>query len=152
MKLRTRIFIVGFTLGSCALAALLQFQENVSASDPEPFELFETIQTQLKAVRTLRYQQAYLQASSQYMDTTDLGKFIASTRGTYSVIRQAVRWEFGIVSRVGHTAEIPVHFFLQTGEVLPATYRLVREKGVWKIDCVETGEPTQARGTTGLRI
>lgn len=152
MRLQTRIFIVGFTLGSCALAALLQSQEEARVAAPEPFELFETIQTQLKAVRTHRYQQAYLQASSQYMDTTDLGRFIDATRGAYSVIRQAVRWEFGIVSRTGDTAEIPVNFFLQTGEVLPATYRLVRERRVWKIDRVDTGEAAQTRGTTGLRI
>jgi hypothetical protein len=152
MKLRTRIFIVGFTLSSCALAAFLQFQENAEFAEPEPFELFETIQTQLKAIRTQRYQQAYLQASSQYMDSTDLGRFIDSTRGAHSAVRQAVRWEFGILQLVGYTAEIPVHFFLQTGEILPATYRLVREKNSWKIDSVEIGEAASPRTTAGLRM
>jgi hypothetical protein len=152
MRLGTRIFIVGFTLGSCVLAAYLQFQENAELADSAPFELFDTVQTQLKAIRTQRYQQAYMQASSQYMDTTDLEQFIEATRGAHSAIRQAVRWEFGILSSDGNTAEVPVRFFLQNGELLPATYRLVREKRSWKIDSAELGEPTQTRSTAGLRL
>lgn len=152
MKLGTRIFIVGFTLGSCALAAFLQLQENAGLSEPKPFELFDTIQTQLRAIRTQRYQQAYLQASSQYMDTTDLDRFIESARGTHSAIRQAVRWEFGILSLEGSTAEVPVQFFLHNGELLPATYRLVRENRTWKIDSVEMGDSEQTRTVAGLRM
>lgn len=152
MRLRTRIFIVGFTLGSCALAAFLQFQENAFWPEPEPFELFETIQSQLKAIRTQRYQQAYLQASSQYMDANDLGRFIEATRGSQSAMRQALRWEFGIVSLEANTAEVPVRFFLQNGESLPATYSLVREKRSWKIDSVALGEAAQTRATVGLRL
>ena len=152
MKLRTRIFIVGFTLGSCALAAFLQVRENADLAEPKPFELFDTIQTQLRAIRTQRYQQAYLQASSQYMDTTDLDRFIESARGTQSAIRQAVRWEFGILSVEGRTAEVPVRFFLHNGELLPATYRLVRENRSWKIDSVELGEAGQTRTVAGLRM
>ncbi len=152
MKLRTRIFIVGFTLGSCALAAFLQVRENADLAEPKPFELFDTIQTQLRAIRTQRYQQAYLQASSQYMDTTDLDRFIESARGTQSAIRQAVRWEFGILSVEGSTAEVPVRFFLHNGELLPATYRLVRENRSWKIDSVELGEAGQTRTVAGLRM
>jgi hypothetical protein len=152
MRLRTRIFIVGFTLGSCALAAFLQFRETADSAEPEPFELFETIQTQLKAIRTQRYQQAYLQASSQYMDLNDLGRFIEATRGSQSVIRQAVRWEFGILSLEQDLVEVPVLFFLQNGECLTATYRLVREKRSWKIDSVDLAEPTQTRTTAGLRL
>jgi hypothetical protein len=152
MKLRTRIFIVGFTLGSCALAAFLQVQDNAGLAEPKPFELFDTIQTQLRAIRTQRYQQAYLQASSQYMDTTDLDRFIESARGTQSAIRQAVRWEFGILSVEGNTAEVPVRFFLHNGELLPATYRLVRENRSWKIDSVELGEAVQTHSVAGLRM
>jgi len=152
MKLRTRIFIVGFTLGSCALAAFLQVQDNAGLAEPKPFELFDTIQTQLRAIRTQRYQQAYLQASSQYMDTTDLDRFIESARGTQSAIRQAVRWEFGILSVEGSTAEVPVRFFLHNGELLPATYRLVRENRSWKIDSVELGEAGRTHSVAGLRM
>lgn len=152
MRLRTRIFIVGFTLGSCALAAFLQFQENAGWAEPEPFELFETIQTQLKAIRTQRYQQAYLQASSQYVEANDFGRFIEATRGNQSVIRQAVRWEFGILFLEENAAEIPVFFFFQNGESQAATYRLVREKRSWKIDSVTIGEPTRTRSPAGLRL
>jgi cation transport regulator ChaB len=152
MKLGSRICIVGFTLGSCALAAFLQLQENAGFAEPKPFELFDTVQTQLRAIRTQRYQQAYLQASSQYMDTNDLDRFIESARGTHSVIRQAVRWEFGILSVEGNLAEVPVQFFLHNGESVPATYRLVRETRAWKIDSVELGEAEQTRTTAGLRM
>lgn len=152
MKLGTRLFIVAFTLGSCALAAFLQLQENGGLTEPKPFELFDTIQTQLRAIRTQRYQQAYLQASSQYMDTTDLDRFIETARGTHSAIRQAVRWEFGMLSVEGSTAEVPVQFFLQNGELLPATYRMVRENRAWKIDSIELGELEQTRSVSGLRM
>jgi hypothetical protein len=152
MKLSTRISIVGFTLGSCALAAFLQIQENADLAEPKHFELFDTIQTQLRAIRTQRYQQAYLQASSQYMDTTDLDRFIESARGAQSAIRHAVRWEFGILSFEGSTAEVPVQFFLHNGELVSAIYRLVREKHAWKIDNVEVGDVAQTRTTAGLRM
>jgi hypothetical protein len=152
MKLGTRICIVGFTLGSCAVAAFLQRHENAILAEPKPFELFDTIQTHLRAIRTQKYQQAYLQASSQYMDTTDLDRFIESARGTHSAIRQAVRWEFGILALEGSTAEVPVRFFLHNGELLPATYRLVYENRSWKIDSVESGEMEQARTVAGLRM
>lgn len=152
MRLRTRIFIVGFTLGSCALAAFLQFQENAGSAEPEPFELFETIQSQLKAIRTQHYQQAYLQASRQYMDANDFGRFIEATRGSQSAIRQALRWEFGILSLDAETAEVPVLFFLQNGESLAATYSLVREKRSWKINSVNWAEPAQTRTPAGLRL
>lgn len=152
MKLGTRIFIVAFTLGSCALATFLQIQEGTILGEPKPFELFDTIQTQLRAIRTQRYQQAYLQASSQYMDTTDLERFMESVRGNHSAIREAVRWEFGILCLEGSTAEVPVRFFLQNGEVIQATYCLVREKRSWKIDRIEMGEAIQNRAIAGLRM
>jgi hypothetical protein len=152
MKLSTRIFIVGFTLGSCALAAFIQLQESAGVAEPKPFELFDTIQTHLRAIRTQRYQQAYLQASSQYVDTNDLDRFIESARVTHSAIQQAVRWEFGILSLEGSTAEVPVQFFLHNGELLPATYHLVRESRAWKIDNVEMGEAEQTRTVAGLRM
>lgn len=152
MKLGTRIFIVGFTLGSCALAAFLQMQEGAAAVEPKPFELFDTIQTQLRAIRTQRYQQAYLQASSQYMDTTDLERFMESARGGHSTIREAVRWEFGILSQENGVAAVPVRFFLQNGEAIQASYRLVREKRSWKIDSIEMGEPVQNRTVAGQRM
>lgn len=152
MRLRTRIFIVGFTLASCALAALLQFQDAEAFRQPEPSELLDAVQAQLRAIRTQRYQQAYLQASSQYIDTNDLDRFIESTRASHSAIRQAVRWEFGVPTVQEGTADVPVNFFLQSGEFLPATYRLVREKRAWKIDSVAWEEISQARSLPGLRI
>jgi cation transport regulator ChaB len=152
MKLGTRISIVAFTLGSCALAAFLQFGENSVPAEPTPSELFDTIQTQLRAIRTQHYQQAYLQASSQYMDASDMERFVESARSTHSAIREAVRWEFGIVSVEDGVAEVPVRFFLQNGEVLAATYRLVRESRTWKIDGVEMGEVSPNRSIAGIRM
>jgi hypothetical protein len=152
MRLRTRISIVGFTLGSCALAALIQFQDNAAFREPEPSELFDTVQSQLRAIRTQHYQQAYLQASSQFIDANDLDRFIESTRASHSAIRQAVRWEFGMISVDEGTADVPVNFFLQNGEFLPATYRLVRENRAWKIDSVNWEDASQARAVPGLRM
>lgn len=152
MRLRTRIAIVGFTLGSCALAAFIQFQDNAVFRDPTPSELFDTVQSQLRAIRTHHYQQAYLQASSQYIDTNDLDRFIESTRASHSAIRQAMRWEFGMVSVDSANADVPVNFFLQNGECLPATYRLVRENRAWKIDNVSWEDASQARAIPGLRM
>ena len=86
------------------------------------------------------------------MDANDLRRFIEATRGSQSAIRQAIRWEFGILSLEADTAEVPVRFFLQSGESLPATYHLVREKRLWKIDGVVFGEPAQTRATAGLRL
>ncbi|MEI6871984.1 MAG: hypothetical protein WCL08_06845, partial [Verrucomicrobiota bacterium] len=68
MRLRSRVGIVAFTIGSCVLAALVQKPEREALHDPSPIELYDAVQTQLLALRAQRYQEAYLQVSSRYMD------------------------------------------------------------------------------------
>lgn len=139
MKLSTRIGIVAFTLGSCALAAYLQKPEREALRDPSPFELYDTVQIQVLALRGQRYQEAYLQVSSRYMDHNDLERFIEAARGDVPAVRLAVRWEFGALENNGIETEVPVRFFLQSGEVFEAAYTVIREDRKWKIDHVRCG-------------
>ncbi|RFC45135.1 MAG: protein of unknown function (DUF4864) [Verrucomicrobia bacterium] len=152
MKLSSRIGIVAFTLGSCALAAFLRFQETDPTREPAPFELFDAIQTQLLALRSQRYQAAYLQASSRYMDSHGLDGFIETARGDNAAIRQALRWEFGFVADRGEETAVDVRFFLPSGQSLSATYTVVRENREWKIDHVWFAPPSQPRAVAGLRL
>ena len=139
MKLTTRVSIVAFTLGSCALAAYLQKPEREALRDPSPFELYDTVQTQVLALRAQRYQEAYLQVSSRYMDRNNLERFIEAARGEVPAVRLAVRWEFGALENNGVETALPVRFFLQNGEVFEATYTFIREDRKWKIDHVHCG-------------
>lgn len=152
MKLSTRIGIVGFTFGSCALAAWLQHSEMAAQRDPSPFELYDAVQTQLTAIRAQHFQEAYLQASSRYMDTTNLEHFIETARGANATVRQATRWEFGCLTQTSGQAEVPVCFFIPNGEALDATYTLIRENRTWKIDHVQFSAPKASRSLAGLRL
>jgi len=149
MKLGTRIAIVAFTLGSCAVAAFLQKPEREALRDPSPVDLYDTIHTQVLALRAQRYQEAYLQVSSGYMDRNNLERFIESTRGDLPAVKQAVRWEFGALSQEGLETKVPVRFFLPNGDEFEALYSVIREDRRWKIDHVHCSGfcQTSRRGT-----
>jgi hypothetical protein len=152
MNLSTRIGIVVFTFASCALAAYLRIQEATAPKAPEPFELFETIQTQILAIRSQHYQEAYLQASSQYMDNHGLEGFIETARSDSAVVRQAMRWEFGTVQNHENETTVEVRFFLPGGDSLCATYSIVHENRQWKIDHIGFGPTFQPRSIPGIRL
>ena len=152
MKLSTRIGIVAFTLGSCVLAAYIQLQESSTAAKVAPSELFDTIQTHVLALRSQHYQQAYLQVSSQRMERGGIEDFIASARGEFPTLRQAVRWEFGMVTETEDGTQVEVRFFLPGGDSLSANYTVVQENRSWKIDGVSFSTQTHARSLTGLRL
>ncbi len=152
MRLWTRIGIVAFTLGSCAVAGFLRFQESSENKESVPFELFDTVQTQLLALRAQHYEQAYQQASSQFMDRNGLDRFIEIARGDSAAVRQASRWEFGMVQDTGIGSEVEVRFFLPSGEALAAVYTVIRENREWKIDHVAFAPLTQPRAVNGLRL
>lgn len=152
MKLSTRLGIVIFTLGSCALAAYLRFQEVRAPLDPAPYELFDTIQMQILALRAQHYQEAYLQASAQYMDTHGLDSFIETARGDCAVVRQALRWEFGPVKNDETATLVDVRFFMPGGDSLSATYSVVHENRQWKIDHIGFGTVLQSRALPGIRL
>ncbi len=152
MKLGTRISIVAFTLGSCLFAAYLEREERFTRDTQAPFVLFDAVQGQLSAIRAQRYQEAYFKASTQYMVDTDFDLFIQKARGCDAVLRQAVRWEFGIPSISGENAEVPVHFFLPGGDVIPASYALIRENRTWKIDDIQIADALPPRSAAGVRL
>ena len=152
MNLPARVSIVAFTLGSCALAAYLRLQEVRTPLEPEPSELFETIHTQILAIRAQRYQEAYLKASSQYMDNHGLEGFIDTARDDCAVVRQAVRWEFGPLQEDAQATSVEVRFFLPGGDALPVTYSVVHEDRQWKIDHIGFGLPVQPRALPGIRL
>jgi hypothetical protein len=152
MRLSTRITIVAFTLGSCFLAAFLRLQEASESSHSSPVELFETVQSQILALRSQHYQQAYQQASSQYMDRGGLEAYIEAARGDSSTVRQALRWEFGLVTEGEFETDIQVRFFMPDGQSLQAKYTLVRENSIWKIDRASFPPPTPPRSLKGIRL
>ncbi len=152
MKLSTRIGIVAFTLGSCVLAAVLQIREASHDSPPASFELFETVQTHLLALRAQHYQQAYLQVSGQSTEHGSLEAFVESARGSFPAVRQALRWEFGMVTDTEAGSDLEVRFFLPGGNSLLGVFSVVRENRAWKIDHFRHTTPTEARSLTGLRL
>jgi hypothetical protein len=152
MKLSTRIGIVAFTLGSCALAGYLRFQEVRTPREPAPLELFDTIQTQILAIRAQRYQDAYLKASSQYLDNHGLEGFIDTARGQCAILRQALRWEFGSVQEQEQATSVEVRFFLPGGNSVSATYSVIREDREWKIDHIGFEQPMHPRDLSGIRL
>lgn len=152
MKLSTRIGIVGFTLASCAFAGYIRYQEVAALNAPATKELFETVQAQITAVRSLHYDKAYLRASSRYNDNNGLERFLETTRGESSAIRQAVRWEFGMAENAGDETQLEVRFFMSGGDAFTAYYTVVRENREWKIDHVWFSTPTQPRAVGGLRL
>lgn len=152
MKLSTRIGIVGFTLASCAFAAYLRYLEVSEFNDPATAELFQTVQSQITAIRLQHYDKAYLQASSRYSDNNGLERFMETTRGESSAIKQAVRWEFGMTESSADETQLEVRFFMPGGDALTAFYTVVRENREWKVDHVWFSSPTQPRAVGGLRL
>lgn len=152
MKLSTRIGIVGFTLASCAFAAYLRYLEVAEFNAPATAELFQTVQSQITAIRSQHYDKAYLQASSRYNDNNGLERFMETTRGDSSAIRQAARWEFGMTENSGDETQLEVRFFMPGGDSLTAYYTVVRENREWKVDHVWFSTPTQPRAVGGLRL
>jgi hypothetical protein len=152
MKLSTRLGIVAFTLGSCALALYMRVEEIGAPKTPVFFELFDTVQTQILALRGQHYQEAYLQASSHYMEVNGLDNFIETTRNDSSVIRQAMRWEFGSVTPGEEETSVEVRFFLPGGESACATYKVVYEDRLWKIDRVVITPTEEPRSVPGIRL
>jgi hypothetical protein len=152
MKLSTRIGIVGFTLASCAFAAYLRYLEVASFSDPATTELLQTVQAQITAIRSQHYDKAYLRASSRFNDNNGLERFLETTRGDSSAIRQALRWEFGMTESSEGETQLEVRFFMPGGDALTAHYTVVRENREWKVDHVWFSAPTQPRAIGGLRL
>jgi hypothetical protein len=152
MNLPTRVGIVAFTLGSCALAAYLRLQEVRSPFEPAPSELFETIHTQILAIRAQHYQEAYLKASSQYMDSHGLEGFLETARADCAVVRQALRWEFGPLRDDADATSVEVRFFMPGGDATTATYTVIHENRQWKIDHISFGQPVQPRALPGVRL
>ena len=134
------------------LAALVQKPEREALRDPSPIELYDAVQTQLLALRAQRYQEAYLQVSSRYMDRNDLERFIESTRGNLPSARNAVRWEFGPIEIQGIETEVPVRFFLQNGDSFQATYSIIREDRRWKIDRMRSEAIRSSANPNGVRL
>lgn len=152
MRLSTRLGIVAFTFGSCALALYLRIEELNVQKSPVFFELFDTVQTQILAIRGQHYQEAYLQASAHYMDDHGLDKFIEAARSDSFLIRNALRWEFGPVTKGEEDTSVEVRFFLPGGDSACATYKVVYEDRLWKIDRVVFAPAVKARSVSGIRL
>ena len=153
MKLHTRWAIVLLTFGCCITAAFLQLKERAAEREPVPSELFDVIQAGILALRAQQYQQAYLRASSRYQERLNFEHFIEMARADCVSIRQATRWEFGLPKSDGPSVEVPVHFFLRPGEMLAASFTLVREDHSWKIEHVHIPLRTvQSKSLGGIRL
>jgi hypothetical protein len=153
MRPFTRWGVVLATLGTCAVAALLQIQEQALRKDPPPSELFDVIQTGILGLRSQAYQQVYRQASRNYQERQDFDQFRESARSDSLAIRRAIRWEFGVPRPDSQGIEVPVHFFLQSSEVFPAKFTLVRENHAWKIESVQLPVTTlQPKALGGIRL
>ncbi len=153
MRRATRWSIVIATFGACIFSGFIQIRERAIEKEPVPSELFDVIQAGILGLRAQHYQQVYRQASSRYQDRLDFEHFIETARADCVALRQANRWEFGVPKNDGQDIVVPVYFFLQSSEVLPALFTLVREDRAWKIEHVHLPVRTvQNKAIGGIRL
>ena len=153
MKIQMRIAIVACTIGACLAGWLAQKSEELAQREPAPAELFDAVQLHLSAIRRQPYRQAELQVSSDDRARKDVERFMESVRVDFSPARQALRWEFGTPVTENDVAEVPLRFFMSSGDVFRGVFALVRENRSWKVDWmwVSAGlEP--ARAVQGVRM
>lgn len=136
MTIYTRVSIVVSTIGACFFGWEMQKREEFAAREPDPVELFEAVQIHLSAIKLQHYRQAYLQVSSGYQDRRDVERFVESVRVDALAVRQAARWEFGAPAFKEELAEVPVTFFMASGDVFSGEIALIRESRSWKVDWV----------------
>lgn len=153
MKIHTRICIVACTIGACLAGWLAQRKEELAQREPSPAQLFDSVQLHLSAIRRQHYRQAYLQVSSDYRARKDVEHFVEAVRVDFSAARQALRWEFGAPVTKIDVAEVPVRFFMSSGDVFRGVFALVRENRTWKVDWMwVSAAPEPARAIQGVRM
>lgn len=153
MTIYTRVGIVVCTVGACLMGWETQRREQFAMREPDPVELFDTVQIHLSAIRLQHYRQAYLQVSTGYQDRRDVERFVESVRVDALAVRQAARWEFGAPAFSGDVAEVPVTFFMPSGDVFSGEIALVRESRSWKVDWIWiSSRPCSAKTVPGTRV
>jgi hypothetical protein len=153
MTIHTRVCIVACTIGACLVGWLAQRSEELALREPSPAELFDAVQVHVTAIRRQHYRQAYLQVSSEYRERKDVERFTEAVRVDFSAARQALRWEFGAPVSRGNVAEVPVRFFMSSGDVSRGIFALVRENRTWKVDWMwVSGASEPARAVQGVRM
>lgn len=153
MTIYTRVGIVICTIGACFLGWEAQRREEFATREPDPAELFEAVQIHLSAIKLQHYRQAYLQVSSGYQDRRDVERFVESVRVDAFAVRQAARWEFGAPAFKGDLAEVPVRFFMPSGDVFSGEIALIRESRSWKVDWIWISpRPHSAKTVPGTRV
>jgi hypothetical protein len=147
MTIHTRVGIVICTIGACFLGWETQRREESATREPDPCELFEAVQVHLSALKRQHYRQAYLQVSSGYQDRRDMERFVESLRVDAFAVRQSARWEFGAPAVKGDLAEVPVTFFMPSGDVFLGEIALLRESRSWKVDWIWISARTHSAKT-----
>jgi hypothetical protein len=153
MTIYTRVGIVVCTIGACVFGWETQRREEFAMRAKDPFELFEAAQIHLSAIKRQHYRQAYLQVSSSYQDRRDVERFVESVRVDALAVRQAARWEFGAPAFKGEIAQVPVTFFMPSGDAFSGEIALIRESRSWKVDWIWISpRPHSARTVSGTRV
>lgn len=94
--------------------------------------LVEPIERQLEALKAGDMQAAYEETSEAFRQATPLDAF-TSFVGSYPILKDAASHSFPSRSFENNQGTVTGTLTSPTGGVTPATYRLVKENGAWKI-------------------
>ncbi len=134
MHARAKITLILFLFCLCASSSLLYWHFRHQEQHADPTELFEAVESQLKAFRERNFPTAYDLASSDFRSQWSLEQFTSMARGDFPRIFGAERVEFGPWHRQGRRAMIQVFFVNHDGGVSPCIYSLISEGTGWKVD------------------
>ncbi len=134
MNQRGKLTLLLFFFSVCATALLVHYREELAPERLRPADLFDVVQSQLKACRESNFPSAYNQASSTFQQQWTLDEFSNMILTDYWRIYKAENVEFGTWQRRGRHALVQVFFVNHDGTVSPCIYSLINEGDHWKID------------------
>jgi hypothetical protein len=132
----------------CAAAMVVTQRARQHVPPPVPHQLFAIVEQHLSAFRAADYSSAYRQASSDLQQKFTPPQYEAMIRRDYAEVGAARRIEFGFVKVNGSAAKVQVFFRDPGGSSRCLLYSLIAEDGSWKINGVQSIQPT----TRGLHV
>jgi uncharacterized protein DUF4864 len=136
MNERGKIGVLMFLICVCGSVAVFNRYFEVRREQVRPADLYEAVNSQLKALRNDDFSVAYEHASMSVQQKLNLRQFTEKARGDYDRISRAEHVEFGTIEVRGRRAMIQVFFIDREGRVTPCVYNLINEGDAWKINSV----------------
>lgn len=133
MKPALRAAIIALCLAVCAGGLLLRRGSN-RGRECSPALLYAAVNRQLAAARADDVTAARAVASIALLQSADETRFGELLHAQAVELGRAQRTEFGPVARGADRALVQVFFSDRAGRVTPCLFRLVNERGEWRVD------------------